>query len=281
MSEFTRVPSTRNSTRTTAPPESAAVAARFTLVVPAGNAWPLVGAVSETVGAVLPLAADRERHRGRGGAQCRAAVVDGSCRDRMAAGRETRRREGVGSRGVGVHQRCRRHGTRRERLRRPESAAVAARLTLVVPAGKAWPAVGAVTETVGAVFCEPPLLQVVPFSVKDVGGLLVPLNVPLNATLNVALVASVAFHSALLETVTVALPAGCVNVDRPAILDALTIREVEHQAPAVDRGPGIPDVDAGAESVSTHPGRGGVGHLASGSLREGARSSCSSHDQRG
>jgi hypothetical protein len=85
-------------------------------------------------------------------------------------------------------------------------------LTLVVPAGNAWPAVGAVTETVGAVFCVPPLLQVVPFSVKEVGGLLAPLNVPLNPTLNVAFVASVAFHSALLETVTVELPAGWVKL---------------------------------------------------------------------
>ena len=82
----------------------------------------------------------------------------------------------------------------------------------MVPAGNAWPAVGAVTETVGAVFCVPPLLQVVPFRVKEVGGLLAPLNVPLNATLNVALVASVAFHAALLETVTVELPAGWVKV---------------------------------------------------------------------
>jgi len=49
-------------------------------------------------------AADAERHRGRGGAQCGAAIVDGGCRHRMTAGRETRRREGVGSRRVGVDQ---------------------------------------------------------------------------------------------------------------------------------------------------------------------------------
>ena len=58
----------------------------------------------------------------------------------------------------------------------PGSAAVAARLTLVVPAGNAWPAVGAVSDTVGGVFCVPPPLQVVPFSVNEVGGLLVPLK---------------------------------------------------------------------------------------------------------
>ena len=46
MSVFTRLPSTRNSTRITAPPESAAVAARLALVVPAANAWPAVGAVT-------------------------------------------------------------------------------------------------------------------------------------------------------------------------------------------------------------------------------------------
>ena len=89
---------------------------------------------------------------------------------------------------------------------------MAARLTLVVPAANDWPAVGAVTETVGAVFCVPPPLQVIPFSVKEVGGLLAPLKVPLNPTLKVALVASVAFHAASLETVTVELPAGWENV---------------------------------------------------------------------
>ena len=55
VSEFTRVPSTRNSTRATAPPGSAAFAASFTLVVPAGESLSRGRAVSETVGAVLPL----------------------------------------------------------------------------------------------------------------------------------------------------------------------------------------------------------------------------------
>ena len=53
MSVFTSVPSTRNSTRCTLT-LSVAVAARFTLVVPAGNAWLGVGAVKFTTGAVLP-----------------------------------------------------------------------------------------------------------------------------------------------------------------------------------------------------------------------------------
>jgi hypothetical protein len=56
------------------------------------------------------------------------------------------------------------------------------------------------------VFWLPPPLQATPFNVKDVGGLLVPLNVPLKATLNVVLVASVAFHGALLDTVTSGFP---------------------------------------------------------------------------
>jgi hypothetical protein len=67
-----------------------------------------------------------------------------------------------------------------------------------------------VTATVGGVL--PPLLQTVPLSVNCVGGLLAPLNVPLKATLKVVSVASVAFHAALLETVTVGLPAGWENV---------------------------------------------------------------------
>ena len=72
---------------------------------------------------------------------------------------------------------------------------------------------GAVSDTVGGVLAGVvPPLQVVPFSVNEVGGLLVPLNVPLNATLNVALVVSAAFHGALLATVTVELPAGWVKV---------------------------------------------------------------------
>src|SRR6185369_8223073 len=48
--------STRNSTRMTEPPGSAAVADNVT-AAPAANAWPLVGAVSVTVGAVLPVLA--------------------------------------------------------------------------------------------------------------------------------------------------------------------------------------------------------------------------------
>jgi hypothetical protein len=53
VSVFTRVPFTRNSTRCTLT-LSVAVAARLTLVVPAGKAWPAVGAVKFTTGAVLP-----------------------------------------------------------------------------------------------------------------------------------------------------------------------------------------------------------------------------------
>src|SRR5262245_52166152 len=53
VSVATRLPSTRNSTRATAPPGSLAVAARFTLVVPAGKAWFAVGAVIVTCGGVL------------------------------------------------------------------------------------------------------------------------------------------------------------------------------------------------------------------------------------
>ncbi len=54
VSDPTRVPSTRKSTRATAPPGSLAFADSATLVVPTGNDWLLVGAVSETVGGVLP-----------------------------------------------------------------------------------------------------------------------------------------------------------------------------------------------------------------------------------
>jgi hypothetical protein len=46
---------------------------------------------------------------------------------------------------------------------------------------------------------------------KDVGGELVVVNVPLKPAVNGWPVASVAFHAALLATVTCALPAGCVK----------------------------------------------------------------------
>ena len=49
----------RNSTRTTAPPGSLAVADSGT-AAPAVNDWPLVGAVSDTVGARIAAAAHRE-----------------------------------------------------------------------------------------------------------------------------------------------------------------------------------------------------------------------------
>ena len=65
-------------------------------------------------------------------------------------------------------------------------------------------------RTVGGVL--PPVLHATPFSVNAVGGLLVPVKVPLNPTWNVPFVLMVAFHGALLATVTVGLPAGCVNV---------------------------------------------------------------------
>jgi hypothetical protein len=54
VSVLTRLPSTRNSTRATAPPGSLAVAASGTLA-PAANCWPAVGLVRLTVGAVLPV----------------------------------------------------------------------------------------------------------------------------------------------------------------------------------------------------------------------------------
>ena len=54
MSEFTRFPSTRNSTRVTAPPGSLAVAASVT-AEPAGKVCPLVGLVRLMIGAVLPV----------------------------------------------------------------------------------------------------------------------------------------------------------------------------------------------------------------------------------
>ena len=66
------------------------------------------------------------------------------------------------------------------RLTEPLSLAVAER-GIVAPVANCWPLVGLVraTDGGGLVGVVPPL-QAVPFNVKTVGILLVPLNVPLN-----------------------------------------------------------------------------------------------------
>ena len=88
------------------------------------------------------------------------------------------------------------------------SVALAARLTLVVPAGNTWLPLGAVKLTTGAVLPPPGPVQAVPLSVNAAGGLLVPANVPLKPTVKVPPLAMLRFQSALLATVTVALFAG-------------------------------------------------------------------------
>src|SRR5689334_18534741 len=132
-----------------APPASAAFAESVT-AEPAGNDWPLVGAVSDTVGAVLPV----------------EAIVNATAVDTvLSAGLPLStavavtewlpavRPVAVNAYGevVSVFTRVpsRRNSTRATAP--PGSAAVAARFTLVVPAANDWPAVGAVTDTVGAV----------------------------------------------------------------------------------------------------------------------------------
>ena len=79
---------------------------------------------------------------------------------RVIAGGEARRREGVRGRGVGIHQ----HAIDAEfdaSDRPPGSLAVADNLTLVVPVGNTWHRWVLSAETVGAVFCVPPLVQAV------------------------------------------------------------------------------------------------------------------------
>ena len=77
VSVLTSLPSTRNSTRLTAPPASLAVAASGT-AAPAAKCAPLVGLVRLTVGAVLPASAAAggavERERGRAWCCCRVDV---------------------------------------------------------------------------------------------------------------------------------------------------------------------------------------------------------------
>jgi hypothetical protein len=68
-----------------------------------------------------------------------------------------------------------------------------------------------VNATVGAVLPPGPV-HGVPFSANEAGALLaLPEVVPLKPTMNVPPLAMLLFQSALLATVTVALPAGCVN----------------------------------------------------------------------
>ena len=75
---------------------------------------------------------------------------------------------------------------------------------IAVLAAKFWLAVGLVTETVGGVLAGVlPMVQAVPFSVKAVGGLLVPLNVPLKATLKTPFEGICRFQTALLAAVRV------------------------------------------------------------------------------
>src|SRR5688572_22634677 len=65
---------------------------------------------------------------------------------------------------------------------------------------------------VGAVLPVPPPVQAVPLSVKDVGGPLVVVKLALKPIVMLPPLGMLAFHGALLEAVTCALPAGCENV---------------------------------------------------------------------
>ena len=106
------------------------------------------------------------------------------------------------------------------------SVAVAASVT-AAPDAKFWFAVGLVSDTAGGVLVLVPIEQAVPFSVKAVGGLLLPVNVPLKATLNVPFVGMALFQSALLAAVT-AVP-DCVTFTGQPFCSLLAVRQVEHQ----------------------------------------------------
>jgi hypothetical protein len=87
------------------------------------------------------------------------------------------------------------------------SLAVAASETAAPEANDA-PLAGLVKATLGAAFVPvPPPLHVVPFKVNDVGAPFAPVNVPLKPAVSVAPLAIALFQSALLATVTTALPA--------------------------------------------------------------------------
>src|SRR5688572_21509785 len=206
VSVDTNVPSTRNSTRATAPPGSLAVAVSGT-AEPDAKFWLAEGEVSDTCGAVLPPPPT---------VNVTAAVVVLSAGVPLSTavavtlwlpfaspvalklyGDDVSLETSVPST---------RNSTRATAP--PGSLAVAASGT-VAPAANAWLAVGEVSATCGAVLVGVlPTVQAVPLSVNAVGGLLVPVKVPLKPTVNTPLLAIDWFQAALLAMVSVALPAG-------------------------------------------------------------------------
>ena len=208
VSVATRVPSTRNSTRCTAPPGSLAFAARLTLVVPAGNCWLLVGAVIDTVGGVLvvpPVTANVTELLALSAGEPLSYAV--AC----AVWLPTASVEGLNVVPYGelVSVATRVPSMRNStRFTETVSLAFAENAELVTVFAIDCPLVGAVTETVGGVLVGG-APHTVPFSVNEAGGLLAPLKVPLNPTVKLCPVGMLWFHSALEEIVNSELLAGC------------------------------------------------------------------------
>jgi hypothetical protein len=197
---------TRNSTRAT-PVLSVAVAASATLVVPAGNCCAGVGELNATVGGVLPPPFTLN-------VMVWVALSDGlplSYAVAVAVWAPADRPLALNVMPYGAvvsevtAPLSMRNSTRATPLL---SVAVADRDTAVPLTVE--PFAGAVICTVGAVF-PPGAVHATPFKVYAVGALLVPECVPLKATLNTPFVGMLAFQLALLATVTVELPAACVN----------------------------------------------------------------------
>src|SRR5262252_8634585 len=155
----------RNSTRTTPPPVpgSAAVAASGT-AAPAANDWPAVGEVSDTVGGVLPVVPTVKVTAGvtvlNAGLPLSTAVA-------VTVWLPLARPVALKLYGDVVSLLTSVPSTRNStRATAPPGSLAVAESVTAAPEAKFWLAVGEVSDTVGGVLAELPMLQAVPFSVK-------------------------------------------------------------------------------------------------------------------